>query len=131
MIGERLPADGVPQRFVVVADLTRVEEVPAVSVPGRSGTRGTAVLADAWSALFGADAVRPEADFFDLGGTSLLALRLLDAVEQELGNNVLTPEAIFAASTFGELAAVVEAAVEAEAEAAGTAKGAGDHDGGD
>jgi FkbM family methyltransferase len=111
MIAERHPAATVPQHFAVVTQLTAQTGLPAAPAPPAVplATRRTAVLAEAWSALFGAGATRAGADFFELGGTSLLALRLLDAVERELGDGALTAEQIFTAGTFGELAALLEA----------------------
>jgi len=113
---ERLPGAKFPQKLVLTNTLSSVPAGAGVSSPERphSATRRTAVLAEAWAALFGADAVRPDADFFDLGGTSLLALRLLDQVEQELGEGVLSVGTIFETGTFGALAAAMEDARPAE-----------------
>jgi FkbM family methyltransferase len=111
LLAERCPAAAVPQHFAIVTDPVKVRARPARARP-REATRRTAVLAGAWSDLFGDEAVRPDADFFDLGGTSLNALRLLDRVEAELGPDVLTAGLIFELSTFGALADAIEAADE-------------------
>ncbi|MCE0445941.1 acyl carrier protein [Streptomyces tricolor] len=65
-----------------------------------------------WASIFGADAVRPDADFFDLGGDSLTAMRLLARLEEQLGEDVLEPDMIFTESTYGALAAAVQASGE-------------------
>ena len=112
------PSAEVPGRFVVVSGLDEViVESPAqaapyvtavpVGVPG--ATCRTAHLAEIWAGLFGAEAVRPDADFFDLGGDSLTAVRLLAQVEGRLGEDALTPDMVFTDSTFGALAAAIEA----------------------
>jgi FkbM family methyltransferase len=110
-VARRLGPADAPRHFALA---TTLSEAAGPVVAAAAGTRRTAVLAEAWSALFGAEHVRPEADFFDLGGTSLAALSLLDRVEKELGTGALTPETIFAESTFGALAAAVEAGGAAE-----------------
>jgi FkbM family methyltransferase len=106
LIAGRSSPVAASMRFVLVADLRRVPERALPPVLG--ATRRTAELARAWSAMFGAEAVRPEADFFELGGTSIMAIQLLDAVTQRLGEDVLTPEIIFAAGTLGAIAAAME-----------------------
>jgi FkbM family methyltransferase len=123
LIAERRPSAEAPRRFAVVRDLAFIPgrtSAATIAHPEPRATRRTAALAVAWSALFGAEQVRPEADFFELGGTSLLALRLLDLVEQEIGAGVLTPELIFATSTLGELAALVQEAAPPESEVVGS-----------
>jgi FkbM family methyltransferase len=111
MAGADVPAGPHPDRFVVVPELPAGDPAkrtaPRSSWPGE--TQAAATVVEAWTALFGAEAVRPEADFFELGGTSMLALRLLDHVEKTLGEGLLTPELIFATGTLGALVTAVEA----------------------
>ncbi|MEU1176773.1 FkbM family methyltransferase [Streptomyces sp. NPDC005820] len=110
LVARRLPATAPPDRFTVVAELTTTGGRPPVAAatphPG-AGPR-VAVLARIWSDLFGAEAVRPDADFFDLGGDSLTAVRLLAGIEAELGEEALSPDRIFTDSTFGALATALE-----------------------
>ncbi|MER5214834.1 FkbM family methyltransferase [Streptomyces sp. NPDC002838] len=112
LLARHLPSAVPPDRFAVVADVSVTGGGPAVpvQVPDLSadGPR-TAVLTRIWSALFGAEAVRPDADFFDLGGDSLTAVRMLADIEAELGEGALTPDTVFTDSTFGALAAAIEA----------------------
>ncbi|MFB4309618.1 FkbM family methyltransferase [Actinomadura sp. GTD37] len=115
LLAERFPESAAPRSFTVVAALDGTGTGTGTGVPDvRQGgpiasTERTEVLADIWSGLFGADAVRPDADFFELGGDSLTAVRLLARLEERLGEDALAPDAIFTESTFGALAAAVDA----------------------
>jgi acyl carrier protein len=125
LLAEADPSAEVPGRFVVVPGLDKVTvESPAPdAVP--AATCRTAHLAEIWAGLFGPEAVRPDADFFDLGGDSLAAVRLLAHVERRLGEDALTPDLIFTDSTFGALAAAIEASAPARASAATDAQPTG------
>ncbi|MCB5907505.1 FkbM family methyltransferase [Streptomyces pinistramenti] len=104
-----LPA---PDRFALVPDVGTVSAAlaPGVSVPGPApATPRTAVLSEVWNEIFGPGSDRPDADFFDLGGDSLTAVRLLARLEERLGEEALAPDAIFTDGTFAGLAAAVEA----------------------
>jgi acyl carrier protein len=46
-------------------------------------------------------------DFFDAGGNSLTAARLIERAEEEFGEDSLPPEALFESSSVGEIAAVL------------------------
>jgi len=46
-------------------------------------------------------------DFFDAGGTSLLAVKLIGRAEEAFGEDALPPEALFAGSTVGEIVATL------------------------
>ncbi|MFF1696435.1 FkbM family methyltransferase [Streptomyces sp. NPDC058257] len=107
------PGQAVPGRFAVVADLEearRVAPAPGDGGPPRlpSGP-GTAVLAEIWTDIFGPGSVRPDANFFALGGNSLTAVRLLTQLEARLGEDVLAPDTVFTADSFAELAAAIDA----------------------
>ncbi|MFF5372874.1 FkbM family methyltransferase [Streptomyces sp. NPDC013187] len=125
------PSAEVPGRFVVVSGLDEVmAESAAAAAPavpaGVSGATGrTAHLAEIWAGLFGAEAVRPDANFFDLGGDSLTAVRLLAQVEGRLGEDALTPDMVFTDSTFGALAAAIEASAPQRASATAGARRTG------
>ncbi|WP_327191218.1 FkbM family methyltransferase [Streptomyces xinghaiensis] len=111
LIARRLPSAVPPDRFTVAADLAAADGPTAApaAVPDPAGGPRAAALARIWAGLFGAEAVRQDADFFDLGGDSLTAVRMLAEIEAELGEGALTPDLIFTESTFGALAAAVEA----------------------
>jgi acyl carrier protein len=78
-----------------------------------------ASLASIWAEEFSVPAVRDDDDFFALGGNSLLALHLLARIEDEF-DLTLPLQALFEASTVGELAGLLERSL-AEGEADGTA----------
>ncbi|WP_399088101.1 FkbM family methyltransferase [Streptomyces sp. BBFR2] len=106
-----LPA---PDRFTLVTEVPEEEAAdgpppaPAPSASGAPSSR-TAVFTAIWTELFGPGSDRPDADFFDLGGDSLTAVRMLTLLEERLGEEALAPDAVFADGTFAGLAAAVEA----------------------
>lgn len=56
-------------------------------------------------------------DFFEIGGTSLAAVRLLAKVEEVYGVDALPPDDLFARSTIRELARSIEVNLSAAAAA--------------
>ena len=108
------PESTAPTRFVFVSGLDRVprSDPAAADSPEPDsevgGEGATAVLAEIWAELFGAAAVHDSANFFDLGGDSLTAVRLLAQLEDRLGEDALAPDAVFTAGSFGQLAAILE-----------------------
>ncbi|MFW2404782.1 MAG: condensation domain-containing protein, partial [Gammaproteobacteria bacterium] len=117
-LGERLPD------YMVPADWVRVEALPrtpggkldrnALPAPGREPLRPTtaapvystrleADLANLWREILNVDAVDRDADFFDLGGDSIAAVRLTSAMQRMLDANVMLV-AIFDAPTLSRLA---------------------------
>ncbi|MFD9816823.1 FkbM family methyltransferase [Streptomyces sp. NPDC059080] len=119
-LGERLrehlarcaPDLPAPDRFVLVTEVPEEEEgIPGAASPAASGTSSsrTAVFTEIWTEIFGPGSDRPDADFFDLGGDSLTAVRLLTLLEDRLGEEALAPDAVFTDGTFAGLAAAVEA----------------------
>jgi FkbM family methyltransferase len=100
-----------PARYVLVSRLEDVlDEVvgPQDAVAAAGQGKATAVLAEIWAELFGATAVHDSANFFDLGGDSLTAVRLLAQLEDRLGEDALAPDAVFTAGSFAQLAAILE-----------------------
>lgn len=60
------------------------------------------VLAKEWCDVLGVQEVRPDDDFFELGGTSLLAVALMERIEERL--DIEFPfESLFLDGTFGSL----------------------------
>lgn len=45
----------------------------------------TSTLIDLWQEALGVDAVDPDDDFFDLGGNSITAIRLIPLIAEKLG----------------------------------------------
>ena len=64
------------------------------------------LLADVWKAVLGIEDVRAEDNFFEIGGHSLLALRVTAAVERRTGQR-LDPRSMFF-QTLSQLAGQLE-----------------------
>lgn len=74
-------------------------------------------LALIWRDLFGLsdDQLGADADFFELGGTSLTAIKLLSRVESIYGDEALLPDTLFATPQLGALAGAISATLAARA----------------
>lgn len=82
-----------------------VERQVARNGPPSSREHAATVVAELWRDLLGVENVRPDDDFFDLGGHSLVAVRFVSRLERELGVR-LSLSALFDARTpkaIGEL----------------------------
>ncbi|MFF9672031.1 non-ribosomal peptide synthase/polyketide synthase [Streptomyces eurythermus] len=114
-VGRLLPAHMVPAVVVVLErmPLTPQHKIDRRALPapdravggGRVAPRseGERVLAAIWAEVLGVDAVGVTDDFFELGGESLLAARVLARVRDELGVR-LTLRDVFTARTVAALA---------------------------
>ena len=118
-LSERLPAYMVPSTYVFVTEfpLTTTGKInrQALPVPATVDTeRKTAyvaprnateeTLADIWAQVLGRERVSVEANFFELGGDSILSIQIISRAN-ELGLN-LTPNDLFRYQTVAELAPV-------------------------
>jgi amino acid adenylation domain-containing protein len=128
-LGERMPSHLVPSAFVRMDALPlnangKVDRraLAAVSpLASRAGRRAATaprtpaeeILAGIWAELLGLDQVGIDEDFFDLGGHSLVATRLVSRLSMDLGVE-LSLRDVFEDSTVARLAVRVE-----EARAAG------------
>jgi amino acid adenylation domain-containing protein len=119
---ERLPSQEVPSPIVAMAawpltsngkiDVHALREPPAPAGTGSPETAdGGALdreLLAIWSEVLRVPTLRPDDDFFDVGGHSLLAVDLFARVEREWGIR-LPLSTIFEAPTVRELAGVIRA----------------------
>ncbi len=95
-----LPGYMVPAAFVALAELPKTASGKldrlALPAPDAAARSESAVadkdltpferrLAQLWARVLGVESVDPDGDFFALGGHSLLAVRLVAAIETELG----------------------------------------------
>jgi len=111
----------VPTWFVALDQLplTRNGKVDRARLPAPTGPTAGAgpgstaprtplerALASIWSEVLGSGPVGVEADFFDLGGSSLLIAQVLARIRAELGVE-LSWQAVFDAPTIAELGAIV------------------------
>jgi yersiniabactin nonribosomal peptide synthetase len=129
-LAQRLPAYLVPSQIVVAdalptsvngkIDRQEVRRVAAEAADGRpeggeppSGEVETA-LARLWCEFLTVFAVGRDDSFFELGGDSLLATRLLDAVRRRFGVDA-TLRRLFATPTVRDLAALITADLDGRA----------------
>jgi FkbM family methyltransferase len=68
-------------------------------------------LASIWREIFGKSDATLDLDFFESGGNSLTAVRLIARVEEIFGENALSPDTLFETSQLGELAAAIDSAL--------------------
>ncbi|MEU5315963.1 MupA/Atu3671 family FMN-dependent luciferase-like monooxygenase [Streptomyces sp. NPDC021056] len=88
-------------RAVTVAD-TQPAAAPEVSDSETPAPRETETLRTLWSSVLGTDDVSDTADFFDLGGSSIAAIRLHNRVRDALGVEFSLAD-FFAEPTLGAL----------------------------
>jgi amino acid adenylation domain-containing protein len=120
-LARRLPGYMVPAHLAVVEafPLNASGKIDRAALPAPSadpadgeaddaepGTLLEAALADMYAGLLGRDRVGPEDAFFDVGGTSLLAMRLVVLLQEELAVDVAVA-AVFRAPSPRDLAAVL------------------------
>ncbi|KAB2653575.1 MAG: AMP-binding protein, partial [Verrucomicrobia bacterium] len=80
------------------------------SVQGTPGTLTEALMTDLWCRVLGMARVGPDDNFFDLGGHSLLSMRLMDQIRQVFAVD-LSPRVLFTEPTVRTLARRVQDAV--------------------
>ncbi|OJZ70153.1 non-ribosomal peptide synthetase, partial [Mycobacterium paraffinicum] len=113
-LSDRLPGYMVPAAIVVLEALpttvngkldTRALPTPEYSASGhRAPTNPTEeILAGIYAQVLGVDRVGIDQSFFDLGGDSISAMRLIAAVNTDL-DEYLSVRAVFEASTIAQLA---------------------------
>ncbi len=99
-VGERLPDYMVPAVFVTMESfpLTHNDKIDRGALPEPDGTRpemeevyvspsttSEKSLSDIWCRVLGLDRVGTNDNFFDLGGSSILAVRIIASIQEELG----------------------------------------------
>ena len=84
-----------------------VDDEPAGPVAGSVGSPTERAVATAFGAVLGLREVDPHASFFELGGDSMLALRVAGALRRELGVE-LGVRAVFRSPSVAALAAVLD-----------------------
>jgi thioesterase domain-containing protein/acyl carrier protein len=113
-----LPSYCVPGYFVPMSELPlttnrkvdkKVLPSPKLAATRREGRNLSGpveeALAAIWKKLLGVTVTDAEANFFDLGGHSILAVRLIAMIEKELSQN-LTLSDLFTHPTIGQLSAL-------------------------
>ena len=122
-LGSLLPVYMLPDELVVLSELplnangkVDREALPALIAASAAQTRGEAPhgplepeLARQWAALLAVPEVGRRESFFELGGDSLLATRLLEHIRLKFGVEV-SLRRFFTGPTIADLAVVIEAA---------------------
>jgi acyl carrier protein len=124
----KLPAHMVPQQFIELTKLplTPARKVDRKNLPAPTGDTGVALsgyvaprseieetLAAIWENLIGVSSIGINENFFDIGGNSLLALRLIHRIN-EIFQLSLSVRQLFDMPTIGDFALSVEEALLAE-----------------
>jgi amino acid adenylation domain-containing protein len=122
-LAERLPPAAVPTWFVEHTDLPRlpsgkpdraalaaIDPRPAVAADDQPDTDTERQLARLWADVLGLPEVGRTADFFRLGGQSLLAMRLIARVRVQFGIRV-PARTIFDAPTVERFGQVIDGAL--------------------
>ncbi|GLW73271.1 hypothetical protein Kpho02_55700 [Kitasatospora phosalacinea] len=86
------------------ADRPATATGPAADGPAAAGPAVAERLREAWKAVLRLDEVAADADFFDLGGDSISAIRLVNLVRDELGAEIALAD-FFADATLAAMAA--------------------------
>jgi hypothetical protein len=71
-----------------------------------------AFLVEIWQGLFETNDIDAGSDFFELGGNSITAIKLLARVDAAYGDDALPPEALFSTGPLGEIAAAIARTLE-------------------
>lgn len=88
--------------------MTNGTEQTAVTEPTLADTK--AALSEIWCDLLKRSEVHTNDSFFELGGTSLTAIKLLQRVEKRFGSDTLTPETLYADPRLGSVTEAIHAA---------------------
>ncbi|MHB9856686.1 non-ribosomal peptide synthetase [Streptomyces sp. YIM S03343] len=118
-----LPAHLVPDEVTIVGALpltpsgkvdrhalAECDTGPEAAVPAAPLTPLEQAVAGIWSRALGCEVTRPDTDFLEQGGHSLLALAVTDDLREELGVDMALAD-FFAAPTVAAQAALVEQAL--------------------
>jgi phthiocerol/phenolphthiocerol synthesis type-I polyketide synthase E len=100
------PVAGAPR--TTAADSTPASASAQPVAAGRDAGAGPdaelqTVLAGVWASVLGSEQIRPDDDFFDLGGDSIMSVQLILGIERELGVHV-PAVAVFEESTLAGMA---------------------------
>lgn len=96
----------------MTSDCSELGTSAGYACPGMEETaRVSASLLKIWQDLLHITEIEPGDDFFELGGDSLAAIRMLERIGREFGDELLEPDVIYTASSFGELVTAIASAL--------------------
>ncbi|MET7643285.1 amino acid adenylation domain-containing protein [Streptomyces sp. NPDC005426] len=114
---ERLPGTHVPSVLIAVdqfpttssgkLDRAALPEPPAPSAAARPVSAAERTVAEVWRDLFKTDAIDPEDDFYQLGGTSLQFTRLVNRLRKATGRDLALAD-LLTATTIAAQARLIE-----------------------
>ncbi|MFF9315229.1 amino acid adenylation domain-containing protein [Streptomyces sp. NPDC014748] len=126
-LGERLPGTHVPsvltavERFPTTAngklDYARLPAPAFAGRPAAPESAARATVAEVWRKLFKTDDIAPDADFYQLGGTSLQFTRLVNRLRKATGRDLALAD-LLDATTIADQARLLDASGESEEPAA-------------
>ncbi|HSD40139.1 MAG TPA: acyl carrier protein [Rhodocyclaceae bacterium] len=74
-------------------------------------TQVASTLRKIWQGILHISDIKPDDDFFELGGDSLAAIRVLVEIGRAFGDELLEPDIIYTASRFGDLVGAITSAL--------------------
>lgn len=78
------------------------------TVDGSGMTATEKAIAEIWRDLLGSSTVSTTDNFFQIGGTSLAAIKLIQRVENRFGQDILSPDTLFADPRLGSVARAID-----------------------
>ena len=81
-------------------------------VGGPSMTATELALAEMWRDLLALSTTTPTDSFFEVGGTSLTAIKLLQRVEKKFGADALSPDTLYGDPRLGSVARAIDEKVQ-------------------
>ncbi|MEC5396385.1 acyl carrier protein [Uliginosibacterium sp. H1] len=98
-----------------LCDVVEKDQKTAADDHPATGLRATTVIESLraiWQELLHVSNIDGRDDFFDLGGDSLGAIRMLERIGREFGEDLLEPDIIYTASRFDDLAVAISDALD-------------------
>jgi acyl carrier protein len=91
--------------------MTTTDDQPtsaSTSMTSSSMTNTEEAIAAIWRDLLEIDEIETDDDFFDIGATSLTAVRFLSRVDEHFGKGALSPEQLYEDSRLSILAKAID-----------------------
>jgi thioesterase domain-containing protein/acyl carrier protein len=99
---------GGPSSLLSAASASPIEALPAGQSSASPANENIAKLTAIWSDILGVENIGPDDNFFNLGGHSLLIVRMMARVKKEFGVKNLNVALLYESPTLGQLAQFIE-----------------------